>query len=155
MDTEEDGWDENLTQNLPLYPDELGSWPGGEADYLSAPADGRDINAEPVAFAPRRGAGQPWPLLREGGQGREEVQEKVFSIWCAYESHCASSSQAEKCVVDGVELPVYQRPPGYEYEHVRQLAEHASKFEIATFIWRAVPLSSQVPTPPRCVALFY
>jgi hypothetical protein len=73
--------------------------------------------------------GQPLALAPREGQDRKEVQEKIFAIWRAYEEHRADSCQPGSFVVEGVDLPVYTRPPGYDSEQVRKLAECASKYD--------------------------
>jgi hypothetical protein len=139
------------------YHDDLGPWSDGDwADDLSAPAEGvigvrtcmePEQSDVPSMHGPHSHGGHdggapaadtskvdsPWPWLREKGQDRTEVQEKIFAIWRAYEKHRADSCQTGSFVVEGVDLPVYTRPPGYDSEQVRKLADCASKYDPRTF----------------------
>jgi len=70
-----------------------------------------------------------WPLLSKSCQGEVQVQQYVFDTHSAYKEHLDSSNGnteiTRPLVVNGHEIHVLKRPPGYSSEYVHALEEEA------------------------------
>ena len=78
-----------------------------------------------------------WPLLSKNCQGEVQVQQYVFDTHSAYKEHLDSSNGnteiTRSLVVNGLEIPVLKRPPGYSSEYVQALEEEARGLYPPTF----------------------
>jgi len=78
-----------------------------------------------------------WPLLSKNCQGEVQVQQYVFDTHSAYKEHLDSSNGnteiTRSLVVNGLEIPVLKRPPGYSSGYVQALEEEARGLYPPTF----------------------